>query len=184
MKQSTVDRSDILLTIIAVADGGELSRVQLQKVAFLVSEEFKGRLPEGFYEFDKHHYGPFSLDIYGDIEMLHYWGWIHIKSGAERRLDTYSIAEHLNVEGFQLPADIKDYIKKTVAWVMGMSFRELVSAVYLLFPEYRENSIFNYSEEEAALDSFARGMKQLREGNVFSARDRLNELRKAAADHG
>ena len=73
MKKTQVSRSDILLAIIAAANGKELRRVQLQKVAFLVSEEFRGRLPEDFYTFDKEKFGPFCIDIYNDTEMLHYW---------------------------------------------------------------------------------------------------------------
>lgn len=181
MSNSQVSRSDILLAILAAADGNELSRVQLQKVTFLVSEEFKGRLPQDFYQFDKHNFGPFCIDIYDDTEMLHYWGWIHIKAGAERRFDTYSIAEPINIDGLQLDADIKQFIKDTVAWVVEMSFGEIVRAVYRLYPEYRENSIFKYSEEEAELESFARSIKQLQEGKTYPAKERLDELKRTFA---
>lgn len=184
MSNSQVSRSNILLAILAAANGNEFSRVQLQKVTFLVSEEFKGRLPKDFYTFDKHNFGPFCIDIYDDTEMLHYWGWIHIKPGAERRFDTYSIAEPINFDGLQLDEDIKQYIKDTVTWVVEMSFGEIVRAVYRLYPEYRENSIFKYSEEEAELESFARSIKQLQEGKTYSAKERLEELKRTIAANG
>ena len=184
MNKTEVSRSDILLAIIAAANGSELSRVQLQKVAFLVSEEFKGRLPEDFYKFDKHNFGPFCIDIYNDTEMLYYWGWIRVKSGAEPRLDTYSIAKPLNLDDLQFDEDIKQYIKDTVAWVVDMSFGEIVRAIYWLFPEYRENSIFDYSEEEAELESFARSIKQLREGKTYAAKERLEELKRTIKANG
>ncbi len=184
MNKKEVSRSDILLVIIAAANGKELSRVQLQKVAFLVSEEFKGKLPENFYKFDKHNFGPFCIDIYDDTEMLHYWGWIRVNPGAEPRLDTYSIAEPFNLDDLQINEDIKQYIKDTVAWVVDMSFGEIVRAVYWLFPEYRENSIFKYSEEEAELESFARSIKQLQEGKTYAAKERLEELRRTIKANG
>ncbi len=184
MNKIQVSRSDILLAIIVAANGKELSRVQLQKVAFLVSEEFKGRLPEDFYTFDKHNFGPFSIDVYNDTEMLHYWGWICVKPGAEPRLDTYSIAESFNRDEYQFDDDIKQYIQDTVAWVVDMSFGEIVRAVYWLFPEYRENSIFNYSEDEAELESFARSIKQLKQGKVYSAKERLEELKQTIEING
>ena len=184
MKEIEVSRSDILLAILAAADGKELSRVQLQKVAFLVSEEYKGRLPADFYTFDKHNYGPFSIDIYNDTEMLHYWGWIRINLGAERRHDTYSIVEPFDLNGLPIDDDIKTYIIDTVAWVEDMSFGEIVRAVYWLFPEYRENSVFNYSEEEAELESFARSIKQLREGKTYSVKERLQELKQTIHSNG
>ena len=135
-------------------------------------------MPEDFYTFDKEKFGPFCIDIYNDTEMLHYWGWISVRPGAQPRLDTYSIAEPFDLDGFHLDEDIKGYIKDTVAWVVDMSFGEIVRAVYRLFPEYRENSIFDYSEEEAELESFARSIKQLREGKTYSARQRLEELKR------
>ncbi len=184
MNKKEVSRSDILLVTIAAANGKELSRVQLQKVAFLVSEEFKGKLPENFYKFDKHNFGPFCIDIYDDTEMLHYWGWIRVNPGAEPRLDTYSIAEPFNLDDLQINEDIKQYIKDTVAWVVDMSFGEIVRAVYWLFPEYRENSIFKYSEEEAELESFARSIKQLGEGKTYAAKERLEELRRTIKANG
>ena len=181
MNTNQVSRSDILLAILAAANGRELSRVQLQKVAFLVSEEFKGRLPKDFYMFNKEKFGPFCIDIYRDTEMLHYWGWISVKAGAQPRFDSYSIAASVDIDAIQLEEDIKEYIKDTVAWVGDMSFGEIVRAVYLLFPEYCENSIFNYSEEEAELESFARSIKQLQEGKTFPAKERLEELKRTMA---
>lgn len=184
MSNSQVSRSDILLAILAAADGNELSRVQLQKVTFLVSEEFKGRLPQDFYRFDKHNFGPFCIDIYDDTEMLHYWGWIHIKPGAERRFDTYLIAESSNLDGLQLDSDIKQFIEDTVTWVLEMSFGEIVRAIYRMYPEYRVNSIFKYSEEEAELESFARSIKQFQEGKTHPAKERLEELKRTIAVNG
>ena len=184
MKEIEVSRSDILLAIIAAADGKELSRVQLQKVAFLVSEEFKGRLPADFYTFDKHNYGPFCIDIYNDTEMLLYWGRIRTKSGAERRFDTYSIAEQIEFHGFQFEEDVKRYIKDTVAWVVDMSFSELVRAVYLLYPDFLERSKFEFDKEQAIHESYERSLKQLRDGQTTLAADFVDELHMAARGNG
>ena len=50
MSTKEVSRSDILLAIVAAANGKELSRAHLQKVAFLLSEEFRGKLPSGLLQ--------------------------------------------------------------------------------------------------------------------------------------
>ena len=184
MNVTSVSRSDILLAILAAANGKELSRVQLQKVAFLVSEEFRGRLPKDFYMFNKEKFGPFSIDIYRDTEVLHYWGWIHVKSGPEPRYDAYSVAAAVDIDEIALDEDVKEYIKDTVGWVLDMSFGEIVRAVYQLFPEYRENSIFKYSEEEAELESFARSIQQLQAGKTHPAKERLEELKRTTAANG
>ncbi len=171
-------RSDILLAIIAAANGKALSPVHLQKVAFLVSQKFGPELPENFYVFDKYDYGPFSVDIYNDAEHLEYWGLIQINMTGPRGIKQYTIADHFIVDNLNLPENIKSYINKTVLWAQEQSFQELVRSIYLMFPEYRQNSVFQYSEEQALLESFRRGLKQMKEGRVYPARERLKELRR------
>lgn len=178
MNLNSINRSDILLAIIAAAGQRDFRRVYVQKVAFLVSEEFAGKLPEDFYEFDKYHYGPFSNEVYRDAEMLNDLGCISIKYGTDRRDDLYMIEEDCNLDEIQLPVELKRYIADTVDWVIDMSFAELVRAIYLLFPEYRENSRFHYNEEQALVDSFARSIRQLRDGKTYSTTEVLAELRK------
>ncbi len=178
MNMKSIRRSDILLAIIAAAGERDLSRVYVQKVAFLVSEEFKGELTENFYEFDKYHYGPFSREVYSDAEMLNDSGCISIKYGAERRDDLYKIETDCALDDIQLPADLKHYIEDTVDWVIDMSFAELIRAIYMLYPEFRENSRFDYDEGQAIADSFVRAFRQLREGKTYTTEELLAELRK------
>lgn len=184
MNLKSISRSDILLTIVAAAGEREFSRVHAQKVAFLVSEEFKGELPDNFYEFDKYHYGPFSGDVYRDAEMLNDAGCLRIQYGVDRRSDVYKIEEDCRLDDIQLPPELKRYIEDTVDWVIEMPFAELARAIYLLYPEYRKNSRFQFSEEEALTESFARSMRQLREGKTVTAEEGLAELRKSMKRHG
>lgn len=180
MNTTEVSRSDILLAIIAAANGKELSRGHLQKVAFLVSEEFKGELPPDFYEFDKHNYGPFCHDITGDTDMLIYWGCIKASAGSDRSTETYSISKHFSLEEVQLGEDVKRYIKDTVAWVADMSFSKLVRAIYLRYPEFLERSKFPFEKEQAIHESFERSLKQLQDRKTTLATDFIDELHKAA----
>ncbi len=176
MNLKSIRRSDILLSIIAAAGERGFSRVYVQKVAFLVADEFEGKLTEDYYQFDKYHYGPFSRDLYRDAEMLNDCGCIHIKYGAERQDDKYQIAADCRLDDIQLPADLKRYIEDTVDWVIDMSFAELIRAIYHLYPEYRENSRFDYDEGLAIAESFARAMRQLREGKTYSTEEVLAQL--------
>ncbi len=184
MNKKEVSRSDILLAIIAAANGKDLSRVHLQKVAFLVSEEFKGKLPTDFYKFDKHNYGPFCHDITVDTDELLYWGWIKAKAGVDRNAEVYSISEQFSLRQLRLPDDIKCYIKETVAWVADMSFGRLVRAIYLRYPEYLEQSIFPFDKEQAIHESFERSLKQLQDGQSTLAADFIEELRIAERENG
>ena len=179
MNMKSVSRSDILLAIIAAAGNRGFRRVYAQKVAFLVSEEFKGQLPDGFYEFGKYHYGPFSRTVYRDAEALDDLGCISIKYGEERRDDLYRVESDCELDDLRLPTELQQYIDETVDWVSDMSFAELLRAVYLLHPEYLENSRFAFDEEEALAESFERSLKQLRAGKTYSTEDILSELRSA-----
>ncbi|MDE2820854.1 MAG: hypothetical protein OXI40_14070 [Chloroflexota bacterium] len=171
-----IQASDVLLAIVSAA-GEQIDLAQLQKVAFLISEEFDQDLVN-FYEFRKYNYGPFCQAIYGDLEMLQGLGFIHIKEGNQK---TYSVAHQLGLENFNLPVRLKQYIMETVTWVTGMSFNELLNAIYYLFPEYQENSIFNYSEEDAMVESFERALRDDQEGKTFDAKTRLEELSRSHA---
>lgn len=184
MNETKVSSSEILLAIIAAAEGRALSRVHLQKVAFLVSEEFKDRLPEDFYSFDKYDYGPFCIEIYNDTAMLDYWGQIQTQRRGEGNDESYAISEDVSFDGLQLDEDIKRYIKNTVAWVAEMSFGQLVRAVYRLYPEFLERSKFRFDKEQAVHESFERGLKQLRDGKATLAADFVNELQVSARDDG
>ncbi|MCY3574665.1 MAG: hypothetical protein OXG92_09335 [Chloroflexi bacterium] len=179
MDLNCVDRRDVLLAIIEAAAGRGLKRAHLQKAVFLVAEEFKGRLPDDFYEFTKYHFGPYSQTVYRDAEILNDSGCINIKYGADRREDVFSIVKDCGIESIDLPVDVDRFIKESVDWILGMDFQELVWAIYYLYPEYQENSRFEYDEEKAILESFARGLRQSREGKTHSTADVLAQLQEA-----
>ncbi len=171
-----VDRQDVLLAIIEAANGRDLKRVHLQKAVFLVAEEFKGGLPDDFYKFTKYHFGPYSQKVYRDAEILNDSGCINIKYGADRRDDVFSIVTDCGIEYVDLPNSLTRFIKESVDWILGMGFQELVRAIYYLYPEYQENSRFVYDEEQAIIESFARGLKQCREGKTHSTADVIAQL--------
>ena len=171
-----VDRQDILFAIIEAAEGRGLKRVHLQKAVFLVAEEFKAELPDDFYKFIKYHFGPYSQKVYRDAEILNDSGCISITYGIDRRDDTFAIVNDCGIKYIELPGRLKRFIKESVDWILGMNFQELVRAIYYLYPEYQENSRFVYDEEQAIIESFARGLKQSKEGKTHSTADVLAEL--------
>ena len=70
MVKQVANRECVLVAIVAAAGDDGLDRAQLQKSVFLVGEEFDGRLPANFYQFQPYMYGPFAQDVYSDIERL------------------------------------------------------------------------------------------------------------------
>ena len=138
-------RQDVLLRILAAAEGDPLTPAQLQKVTFLVSEECKEALPDDFYEFENHHYGPLCLEIYRDAQALQSMGLAAIglndRGGWKEYAATYKgvVASETHEQN-----SIAVYIREKVSWAMKLSFQELVRAIYIQYPEYRENSAFQY----------------------------------------
>ncbi len=138
---------DWALLVIGAAENRGLSPVQLQKVLFLLQRKFPAdRLGESFYNFIPYNYGPFDVQIYYDAEKLEKEGLISITPSAEHRWKTYRVApaglrlaSELRSEA---PASVLEYLDYVVRWVRGLSFRELVSAIYAEYPEFRVNSVF------------------------------------------
>jgi hypothetical protein len=86
------NRQDWLLVALTEAQNGHLSPVQVQKTLFLFSKGARSSLPpDQFYTFVPYHYGPFSADIYHDLETLERRGLVDIlRSGSGKRL-SYAI---------------------------------------------------------------------------------------------
>lgn len=132
-----------MLKIIAAAEGQPLTPAQLQKVAFLLGMEFRERLPDDYYDFRKYDYGPFCAEVYHDAELLEHEGKVSISINRRGGWQEYAAT----VSGYRtklqdIPKDMSVFIEKKVSWARGLSFQQLVRAIYQDFPEYRENSVF------------------------------------------
>ncbi|MCY4061883.1 MAG: hypothetical protein OXG53_05925 [Chloroflexi bacterium] len=163
-----------MIAIIAAAGENGLDRVQLQKSAFLVGEEFEGKL-KNYYQFKPYMYGPFAQDIYTDVERLSDGPMIETFFDDGRQW--YRIVRDTNSWQFSLTDELESGVKRIVGWVSRMSsFYELVRAIYYLYPEQRENSVLPYSEELAIEESIARGLRDMAAGRTRSVDDLIAEL--------
>ncbi len=136
-------RRELLLKIIVAAEGEKMTPAQLQKVAFLIGKEFSEQLPTNYYEFRKYDYGPFCADVYRDAEQLEREGKVSITVNDRGGWHEYAATVRgylTEIEG--IPEDVASFIVTKVDWARQLSFKELVRAVYEMYPEYRENSVF------------------------------------------
>lgn len=174
MSLETANRESILIAIIAAAGDNGLDRVQLQKSAFLVGEEFEGKL-QNFYQFRPYMYGPFAQEIYTDVDRLSDGPMIETYFDDGRQW--YRMASGASSWKYSLPEELDSGVKSIVGWITNMSsFYELVRAIYYLYPEQRENSVLPYSEELAIEESIARGLRDMAVGRTRSVDDLLAEL--------
>ncbi len=138
-----MNRTDVLLKIITAADGEKVTPAQLQKVAFLVGMEFRQEVPKDYYKFRKYDYGPFSADVYRDAEQLDREGKITISIHPRGGWREYAATVRGSRTDLKdIPVEMKSFIEDKVSWARGLSFQQLVREVYIQFPEYRENSVF------------------------------------------
>ena len=176
MVKQVANRECVLVAIVAAAGDDGLDRAQLQKSVFLVGEEFDGRLPANFYQFRPYMYGPFAQDVYSDIERLCDGPMIEVIVGNDGR-PIYRLAPKASTGPCGLSKGLESGVRQIVEWVTSMSsFSELVRAIYHLYPDQRQNSVFEYSEELAEEESFLRGFSEIAAGGGRPALELVDEL--------
>lgn len=139
-------RRDWALLALGAASGEPLSPVQLQKSLFLLGESLPWAIGPEFYQFRPYHYGPFDRAVYCDAEDLAEEGLVRLQREPARPWVEYAAttqglrrAEALRTEA---PAQAVAYLDAVVAWARRLSFQELVTSIYKLYPGQRVNSVF------------------------------------------
>jgi uncharacterized phage-associated protein len=142
---SQPSRADWPLLALNAADDGVLSPVQMQKVMFLLDKQARNLIEGDFYTFAAYNYGPFSQQIYTDLEWHAREGRIAFDSSQGRGWSNYVITgpgeEHANE--LHMDADLWEYLVQIVRWAKSLRFSELVGAIYKAYPDYAKNSIFS-----------------------------------------
>ncbi len=136
-------REDWALLAIAAADGAPLEPVQLQKALFLLGKEMPKAVGRGYYHFTPYNYGPFDQGVYADAEVLAARGLVSIDT--PRRWAVYAATAEGLRRAAELSGQVADawgYLRKVVAWARGLTFQQLVRAIYAAYPDQRANSVF------------------------------------------
>ena len=90
-------------------------------------------------------YGPFDSSVYDVLRGLEADRLV-ASSTTSRGWKKYELTE----EGLQLGGEVlaglgpqaSNYLKQLSAWVLSLSFAQLVSAVYKAYPDMKANSVF------------------------------------------
>ena len=79
-------RQQATLMMLATAEGGPFTPVQIQKAMFLLSQE-AGEIfdNKSRYDFQPYDYGPFDSGVYTDIGGLHSEGLVFLMPGGRVR---------------------------------------------------------------------------------------------------
>jgi hypothetical protein len=141
-------RRELLLAVLAAAEGAQYTPVQIQKALFLLSKnmpELVGNGPK--FNFVPYDYGPFDIEVYNEANMLKAQGLANISpSGSGGRWNTYAVSPSGLEKGKRilekLPTAKLSYIKRVSVWVLSLDFGSLVKSIYDAYPEMKVNSIF------------------------------------------
>jgi uncharacterized protein len=142
-----MNRRDLLLVVLASAEGRSFTPVQLQKSVFLISRNVPSLIDSGpTFNFTPYDYGPFDPSVYSEAVVLQLSGHVVIAPSASGRWSTYAASDAGVARGRALlaglEANIQDYIRRISDWVRSLSFRDLVKSIYDAYPAMKENSVF------------------------------------------
>ena len=140
-----MNRSEYVLAVLSLlGQDACFSPVQVQKLFFLLDKEVPELTAGPRFAFAPYDYGPFDSAVYHELEALSGDGLVAILTGSTHRL--YRITESGREKGSSLAAKLDSlalaYIKKAGAFVLKLSFKELVTAIYKAYPETKAASIF------------------------------------------
>jgi len=134
----SVDKSDYVLSILALKPEVMFSPVQIQKLFFLLDK----RLGLNIFEFKPYHYGPYSHELTSLLDAMSAFG-----DEIEKK-DINGIA-HYQINNTHLPnisiyenKKQHEFIMRMIEFVKKLSFKQLCMAIYNEFPDMAENSVF------------------------------------------
>jgi hypothetical protein len=142
-----LQREQVTLVILSLADGQSFTPVQIQKALFLASD----KVPNAFLTFSRYHfqaydYGPFDRQVYADAEILERNGLVQIDQQTGSRWRTYAASPTGVATGRHLAENLdpddRTVLKRIVNLVRSLSFNDLVSAIYRAYPDMRARSVF------------------------------------------
>jgi hypothetical protein len=144
-----MQRRDWLLLLLALREASEaLDPVRLQKGMFLLARESDLPVAES-YAFDQYDYGPCSVEIYGDLNVLHGrslveclrapgYTWLRYRPTAAGITAAQSILDDMDYIQRQRAL----FLQQVKQGVLTMSCRLLLQHVYRRYPEFCHKSVF------------------------------------------
>jgi hypothetical protein len=143
----SMTRQQLVLAMLAAAQGRPYTPVQIQKAIFLAVNNIPGLIDSGpQFNFEPYDYGPFDASVYVEAEGLAAAGLAVIAPSGVGRWNTYSASDLglASGTGFlnQMSASTRGYLAEVSEWVRKLSFSSLVKSIYDAYPDMRANSIF------------------------------------------
>lgn len=145
-REENMERWQLLLLFLGFDEAVNrlIGPVRIMKAMFLF--EKRGGLTGHSYRFEPYDYGPFSIFVYRDLELLEAKGliervpspgrnWSYVRLTAEGRSLVKELKEEVTPEQLKLISEVYNEV-----W--GKGFAELLRYIYKEYPEYAVKSVF------------------------------------------
>ena len=112
----------------------------LMKYAFLFQME--GNQRRRFHHFTPYHYGPFTKEIYDDLDRLQSEGLVSVEKDADEDKTRISLIDpdHAQIALVDLPEDIKEDVTTIIESYGDSNHNDLLRVVYEKYPAYAKKS--------------------------------------------
>lgn len=142
-----MERKDWIMVLIHAAEDRHLDRVRIVKGLFLLSQESPDTL-DNFYSFYAYLYGPFSDEIYSDLDELLEENLVAMDSNIAPAWSQYRLTEKGTARAKEiwesLSKPVQQKISEIVKNVLSLSFSKLLTYVYEKYPDYAKESVLNF----------------------------------------
>lgn len=145
-RSAVTPRAWLLLLLSAEALGAdgpeELDPIRIQKGMFLLSDRGPAR---GAYEFRPYNWGPFSSQIYQDLEALERRGLVEsrrLPGRTWRAYQTTRVGDKRAVKiAQQLDPEHVRWLGRVREFLTDRSFVQLLREIYRVYPQYKPRSL-------------------------------------------
>jgi uncharacterized protein len=141
-----VKKREVVLAALASSEDAIYDPVHLQKLLFLIDMKLGKKIGGPIFDFVPYHYGPFDRSVYDAAESLAEEGLVEIESDPGLQMKTYRLTKRGRREGRAILEGMsektREYLSTLAEFVLGLTFEELVSAIYKSYPDMKANSVF------------------------------------------
>ncbi len=116
--------------------------VQIQKLFFLIGREMAELVGGPHFNFKPFHYGPYDGEVYNVLRMLADQNLVKVEQ--QDAFPVYTLTVQGAQEGQRIlgkqSSTIQDSLARCARWVCIQSFRSLLIAIYMRYPDMEKNS--------------------------------------------
>ncbi len=137
-----------LLVAFIAAGPEDLDPIRIVKGVFVFCQEAAKEWldPRAIYDFEPYSWGPFSFDLYRDLNRLRDLGYVEARQHPSATWSYYQAT----ASGQQAAAEIRQrmnpqlvaYLGEVRRFVLSLPFRDLLKAIYRKYPQFATNSVF------------------------------------------